>query len=119
MKKVLRNIALFSFFVFVIGVSLYISTKTDEVTSVRSESMSSSTVESLREKSDEDSKKDEIQQRQDIVRQQKLIVEETYLNEEKKRITDEKAKAVASFDAQTAEIEKKLEAVRTEKLSFE
>lgn len=66
-----------------------------------------------------DTKKlNEIRNRADIKKQQELIVRETYLSEEKARVLAEKAEAIAKFDAEVDSIEKNLESVRAEKLSF-
>jgi len=67
----------------------------------------------------EDNKKlDEIRNRENIKRQQELIVQEVYLSEEKDRINREKEDAIKQFDAQIQTVEKKLEDVRAEKVSF-
>ncbi len=63
-------------------------------------------------------KLEEIRSRENIKRQQELIVQETFLMEEKDRIKNEKDEAIKSFDAQTAEVEKQLEAVRAEQITF-
>lgn len=63
--------------------------------------------------------KDRIRSREEIKRQQELIVEETYLNEERARVEKAKADAIAKYDAEIAELEAKLEAVRTERVSFQ
>lgn len=92
-----------------------------------SEHMSTTTVYSNQNQAEEkapepsvDNKKlDEIRSREAIKKQQELIVMETYLNEEKERIEAEKEAAIAKFDAEIAEVEKNLEGVRAEKLSFQ
>jgi len=63
-------------------------------------------------------KLEEIRSREGIKRQQELIVQETFLIEEKDRIKNEKEEAIKQFDAQTEDIEKQLEAVREEQITF-
>jgi len=63
-------------------------------------------------------KMDDIRNRESIKRQQELIVQEVYLLEEKDRINAEKEEAIKQFDTQISKIEKSLETVRTEKVSF-
>ena len=62
---------------------------------------------------------DEIRNREDIKKQQELIVQETYFVEEKAKAQADKDAAIAKFDAQISSIEKQLEGVRSQKLSFQ
>jgi uncharacterized protein (UPF0333 family) len=63
-------------------------------------------------------KMDDIRNRESIKKQQELIVQEVYLLEEKDRINAEKEEAIKQFDTQISKIEKSLETVRAEKVSF-
>ena len=62
---------------------------------------------------------EEIRKREDVRKQQDLIVKEIYLTEKKERVEKEKKETIEHVDLQLAEIEKKLESVRNERLSFQ
>ena len=62
---------------------------------------------------------EEIRKREDVRKQQELIVQEIYLTEKKERVEKEKKETIEHVDLQLAEIEKKLESVRNERLSFQ
>lgn len=62
---------------------------------------------------------DEIRNRPNIRKQQELIVQETYFIEEKGKVQTEKDSAISKFDNQISVIEKQLEEVRSQKLSFQ
>jgi len=68
--------------------------------------------------SENDKKLEEIRNRENIKRRQELIVQEVFLMEEKDRISIEKDEAIKQYDIQTEEIEKLLEEIRAEEISF-
>ena len=62
---------------------------------------------------------EEIRSREDVRQQQELIVQEIYLIEQKEKVEAQKEIAIVNFDTEIESIEKKLELVREQKLSFQ
>ena len=62
---------------------------------------------------------DDIRNRADIKKQQEVIVQEAYYLQQKDKVTGEKEASIQDFDNQLSDIEKQLEDVRAQKLSFQ